>query len=138
MGAKVLTVSALQELDRGKVALAINDAIRACTLDVLDRPGLEKPRKVLIEIDFEPQTDPDSAALDVVKVGFSIKTRFPVRQSQQYPMLASREGTLGFQPLSPNDPRQGELYDTTRERVDPKTGEVTSVADDDEAGEDDE
>lgn len=99
----------LCELDSGKANLAINHHIRQCVRDVQDRPGDKAKRKVFVEIEFTPALDEATATLDTVNVRIKTKVSVPVRQTKGYPMLPTGDGTLMFQPHSPENPRQGDL-----------------------------
>lgn len=128
MPAKQLNISTLQELDRGKVAVALNHAIRQCVLDIEDRPADKTARIVEMKVKLTPKLDGDTAALDTVGAQFQVATKLPVRQSIIYPMLPSNSGALTFQPECPTDPRQASFE--FPENVDKSTGEVISGDDD--------
>lgn len=104
---KCLTLQTIGDLDRGKVALAFNHALRVATLDVLDRPADKTARKVTLTVELRPKLDKHSAALDVIENEFIIKTTVPNQRSASYPMVADQEGRQIFKPGSPFDPRQG-------------------------------
>lgn len=102
----VYAIDRLRELDGGKVALAVDAAVQACVRDVLDRPGDESARKIVLTIEVRPRLDRTSAALDVAEFKHRIDVRLPAQQSSAYPMLVTRDGAALFQTLSPQDPRQ--------------------------------
>lgn len=129
MAAKQLNIANLQELDRGKVAVALNHAMRTCVMDIEDRPADKTARIVELKIKLSPKLDKDTGALDLVGAQFQISTKLPVRQSIVYPMLAAKEGTLAFQPECPLDPRQAAFE--FPEHVNKNTGEVESADPDD-------
>lgn len=124
---KTFSTANIHLLDNGKAARAIDHAMRQCIADVTDRPAEDKPRKVVVEFEFTPKTEDESGVLDNVQVRARIKTALPVRQTRHYPMLPMGDGVVGFQPHSPDDPRQGELYDPAKETVNKDTGEVTKA-----------
>jgi hypothetical protein len=145
-GPTQFTLSSIRDIDRGKIELAINHALKQCVLDIEDRPGDKAKRKVTIQIEMTPQLDKNLAVLDTVAVQFRVATAIPVRQSSIYPMLPSDDGVVMFQPDSMFDPRQSTFAFPTPpasslrgtpppgmkpgERMDPATGEI--VADDDD------
>jgi hypothetical protein len=125
-----MTIANLQELDQGKVALAINHALRQCVLDIESRPADKSRRKMQLVVDLTPILDKQTAALDMIGVEFTIQTKLPVRHSNVYPMLPSDAGILTFQPASPYDPRQQAFsYDQEKgkEQINIKTGEVMNA-----------
>lgn len=132
---QVLTLSSIQHIDNGKVALNFNQLLRAITRDVIDRPGDKSKRKVMLTIELSPDLDADTATLDTIKTTFKMKTALPVLQSAEYPMLADSEGRQHFQPTAPFQPRQQALpYPNALqpgEQVDRSTGEVAQTPDDD-------
>lgn len=120
-----LNLSTLEHLDGGKIMRQVNHAIRQAVADVIDRPGNGNDRKVVLELSFAPSLDGEHAALDTVGLVGRIRVKIPDAQTVQYPMLPRADGTLGFSPSSPQDPRQGSLYETPDGvHVDPDTGEV--------------
>ncbi len=134
--AKQFTLNSIQDIHNGVVALAVNHAIRQCVQDINDRSGDKAKRKVTLLIELVPILDKHTAALDTIGATFKVKTAIPERYSHEYPMLATRDGTLLFQPQSPFDPRQqalnfdGASVPPARERIDKETGEVIREDDD--------
>lgn len=126
---RTLSANSLQELDNGKVAIALNNAIRLATLDIIDRPNDKTARKVHLTVELRPVLDKDTAVLDVIDSEFIVKKVFPVQRSAPYPMYATTDGQMIFDVGSPLDPRQA-----TFAYVDPETGEVQE-ADDEEVEE---
>ncbi len=128
----------LRQIDRGKVALALDHAIRQCTLDIQDRPADDTKRVIVLQIEMQPECDAQTGALDTIGTKFIVKTKLPARRSVVYPMLPTRDGTLVFEPQSPLDPRQAALVfpaappATPPAGVDPQTGELVGDASDDE------
>ena len=127
---KQFNVSNLQQLDRGKIAAAVNHHIRQCVDDVAQRCGEKAKRSVTLKIDFTPIIDKDTGTLDTVGVAFNVKATIPVQKSTIYPMLPAKGGTLVFQPGSPADPRQQVMgfmagdQVAADEELDKETGEV--------------
>lgn len=123
---KQFNLSNLSELDGGKANVAITHAIRQIVADINDRPGDKANRKVTIEIIGRPVLADDTAVLDTVNIQIKVKTSVPIRQTREYPMLASKENFLMFSPESPNDPRQQSMFRQNEdgETVNTETGEV--------------
>lgn len=139
--ARQLTIANLQELDRGKVALAVNQAIRQCVRDIEERPFDKTKRKVQLVIEASPILEKNTGVLDTVGIEFQVQAKLPVQRSTTYPMLARDDGVLTFQPHSPKDPRQTsfpEFEQTARgETVNTRTGEVADPVEDEDEDDDD-
>ncbi len=130
-GRTILTLQTIGQIDNGKVALAVNQALRMCTLDVEDRPGDSGKRKVQLTIELTPRLARDNAALEYVVPRFRVKATVPERTSREYPMRYDGQGRLYFVPESPNDPDQRAFP-----FPEPAT-EPSALADDDEPDDDD-
>lgn len=129
---RTLTLTSIGDIDRGRVALAFNHALRMATLDVQDRPADKAKRKVQLTVELTPELDKDSGVLDTIGTEFVIKTTVPVRRSASYPMLPTNDGKQIFRPASPFDPRQEAFaFADLPPGMNPATGEV----DDDEGEE---
>lgn len=103
---QTLTLSSIERIDRGRVALAFNHALRRATLDVMDRPADDAAREVQLLVKLTPNRDKDMGALDTVGVEFIVKDKAPPRRSAGYSTLPTDDGRQLFQPDSPFDPRQ--------------------------------
>lgn len=103
---KTLVLANIQDIDRGRVALAFNQALQIATQDCINRPGDKGARKIQLTVELKPQLDKETSALDTISTEFVIKTTVPVRRSAAYPMLPLNDGKMVFQPGSPFDPRQ--------------------------------
>lgn len=112
---KSLNLVAFGELDGGKVNIAAQEAIRQCVNDINDRPAEKKPRVITLKVSLTPKLDSESGALDTVDVRAEIESRMPKKTTSKYPMLATEDGRLTFVPGSPNDPRQGSLFEGERQ-----------------------
>lgn len=121
----------IQLIDRGNVALAINNAIKAIMDDVIERNGEKGTRKVAIEILAKPKND-KRGMLESVTVAFKIKPDIPPRVSDPYPMLAMGDHQVVFKPGSPMDPRVNTpMFDEMQEAKDEQAGEPVDPADTD-------
>lgn len=105
-GAKQMNFSNIADIDKGKVALVLNHALRQIFRDCQDRPGDKGKRKVVFTITATPVVDKDTNAHESTDLKFSVDARLPIRVSSDYPMVPAQDGTLLFQPHSPKDPRQ--------------------------------
>lgn len=108
MPATTLTLGSLLDLDDGNVAAAVDDQLRRCSQHLKQRPDEEAARTVMLEIHMKP--GPES-----VKTTFKVKTRLPAYETDEYQMLPAKDGTLWFQTLSPDNPRQADLSQASDE-----------------------
>lgn len=81
MADKVLTLAELGLLERGQFELMVNRAIRRLMADCRDRPFLDKPRSLLIQVDFVPASSETEGARGglTVKVDGGVKEKIPPR-----------------------------------------------------------
>lgn len=106
-----LTLSALKDLDMGKVDVAFDEHVARALRDIEERPGDQKARRVLLDISFTP-AEPDG---NTVHAEFSMKSSVPVHRTRKYEMAVRRVGQKSvavFNPESPVDIHQGTLDDT--------------------------
>lgn len=98
----------LATIDGGRIREAWEQAMKRARDDVHDRPGVKKPRKVILVTTLTPDDSADGVVGDTVDVQFEIDDSLPKRQSQAYNMKHGRGGLL-FNEVSPDDIRQGTL-----------------------------
>lgn len=103
---KELDLSGLVEIDGGRVALAVQSAIRRCTADCYDRPGVKKSRKVTLEIEIVPVQD-ENGLCENCKALAKIKESTPVRESRVFDCSVGSGNRLLFRPDSLDDAGQG-------------------------------
>lgn len=113
-----LTLETLGKLDAGRILAVVDHELKQIVRDIIDRPGDKAKRLVSIKIECVPILDKDTAALDTVGTTFRVSSTTPVRKSVEYPMLATNQGSLLFQELSPTNPRQAELPYAMRTNTD--------------------
>jgi hypothetical protein len=126
---KQFVVKNLQDLENGKVALAINKALQRCVEDVKDRPNEKKARKVLAQFELTPKLEKDSGVLEEVEVVIHVRERVPDRRSRIYPMVPASDGMLLFEPTSPDNPRQGGLPYREQEPAETVDADIDEDAD---------
>lgn len=102
----VLTLQTIADIDKGRIGLAVNQAIRLITQDITDRPADKTKRKVVVTIEMKPVLDSTTATLDVIENEFTVEAKVPKRRSAAYPMLPTSDGRQMFEKGSPFDPRQ--------------------------------
>ncbi len=106
MARKQLKFENIKDIDHGRIAVAVDQAIRQVYLDIQDRPNLARDRKVCIEIGLKPITE--SGALVEIEAKFKINSKVPERSSIAYRMKESRDG-MTFQTDAPDNPHQNTL-----------------------------
>lgn len=102
---KQFKIQQVGELDNGRVAGFINKAIRTCAEDATTRPGIDKPRRVMVAIDITPVIDEHGAATEI-DMDFEIGTKLPRSRTKTVNMKAQNDGALLFNDLSQDDVRQ--------------------------------
>lgn len=100
-----LSLEAIAELDDGRISEAIAQAIKRAAQDCDDRPGDDRPRKIIMEIAFSPVLSQDGMC-DSVKSQIQIKETVPTRKSKVMDFGLRKGGMFVFQPLSLDDHRQ--------------------------------
>lgn len=107
MGLKKLSLAELAEFDDGRVRVAWDQALQRAIDDCADRPGVEKPRTVVLVASFAPVASEGGKLRDVT-TEFEIKETSPGRRSAPYAM-AARPGGLFFSEFSPDEVDQASL-----------------------------
>ena len=108
MGRRELKLSTLEDLDGGRVTEAWQQAVKRVIEDCRDRPGVNKPRKILIEMSVTPVVD-EAGEFDNVNTQFQIKDTTPDRKSKKYSMDWTRGNQLVFDDMSTEDINQNSL-----------------------------
>lgn len=102
------TLASLSDLDMGKVSAAVQGELSAVVRDLVDRPGDQAKRSVILQIDLTPEKN-DLGVCETALVDFKISSRVPPRQSRAYSMGVHPSGGLIFNPESPDNVRQASL-----------------------------
>jgi len=71
----------------------------------MERPGIEKARKLILTIEVTPDKKTDGTCDDVF-VECSTTSKQPNRPVRPYRMAANVKGALRFQPSQPLDPNE--------------------------------
>lgn len=90
----------LAKIDDGRLALALDQALRRVALDMDDRPGLKKPRTVTLQLTFIPVFDANTSTCDGVKMTAKIKDSIPVRESKAYDFGLRKGNLMTYQPMA--------------------------------------
>lgn len=143
---KQLNLANLCHVDRGKIQLAFDHALRQIIADVVARHGDKGKRILNMKVTATPEIA-QNGALDTINFDFEIKQTVPTRRNPQpYKMLPMRDHTVTFQPNAPGDPRQGSFFDDVDQlgvtgelpdgtKVNVTTGEVADENEDNDGGE---
>lgn len=105
MAIKEVTFQDLVEMDDGKLALAINKALKRAAADCEDRPNVKRPRSISINLSIRPVPDDSGFASDC-KYGFVISESLPKRASREFVFGLRKNGVMTFNPDSLNDHNQ--------------------------------
>jgi hypothetical protein len=109
-----LTLESLRQLDMGKVHEAFQLHLKRAVVDCLDRPGDDKPRKVLMEVTIVPETDDTGDCYDV-KTQIHVSSVVPKHRTKVYSMAPRRNGSLAFNEDSPENVNQSTMFEETKE-----------------------
>ncbi len=116
MALEKFTAASIATIDGGRIAAALEQAVERARADCFDRPGVDKSRKVTLEITLTPVPDESRRDLDSVDVGFQIKDTIPGRESKTFNMRATPTGLL-FNELSPDEAAQITIDDAKGPRL---------------------
>jgi hypothetical protein len=103
MPQQLLTLATLHEYEDGSLAAEFDELLRAAVLDCLAKPGIDKARKVALEVTLTPITDSSGVCEDLL-VHVRTSAKSPARPFQAYRMRTTRRGGLKFSPSNPLDP----------------------------------
>jgi hypothetical protein len=102
---KKFGINDLPTLDDGRVAATVDKLIRTVVEDCSNRPGVGAARDVTLKIKIKPQTDERGMCTDV-HVDVVSSCTVPNGQSKTFAMAVRPNGTVLFNDLSPDQPRQ--------------------------------
>lgn len=106
MKPQMFTSTTLPLLADGALAESVDSALRRIHNDLVDRPTLDKPRKVQITLEFIPNAlHANATDLEDVRVGFKVKAVTPDLGPVQVQMVPKNNGLM-FHPDVPEDPHQ--------------------------------
>ena len=113
---KEFNLAALAEMDGQRIAIAVDAALKRCVMDCEDRPGEDKARKVVLNLELTPDMDVNGNC-DNVTVRAFVNDTVPKRRTKKYNMSLRHGGRLAYQPDSLDNPEQ-DAFD-----FDPSQGE---------------
>lgn len=80
MSPKKLTLATVGSLERGYLEPMYNAALNRAMQDCQQRPSLDKPRSVLLQVDITPNASPNGPGFSVAIIAH-VKEKFPTRQT---------------------------------------------------------
>jgi hypothetical protein len=118
MTLKFFDLSELDVLDGGRVSVAFAQALARAVADCEDRPGEDKARKILLQMEIVPVKD-EEGRCDGVTAAFQVKDNIPTRKSKVYSFGLKAGGRLYY-----SDENPGNVDQYTFDDVDPESGRV--------------
>jgi hypothetical protein len=106
--AKKFSFKELSEMDGGRIALAVDRAIKRVAEDCEDVPGEKQKRTVNLQIEMKPVLDP-AGFCERVDVAIQVKEKVPTRKSRVYDFGLRKNGVLTYQPDALDDHKQDTL-----------------------------
>lgn len=103
MALEVFNLLAAAHIDNGRLNVAIEQELKRCTDDCIDRPMVRAARTITLQFVITPCEDGDT-----VDVDFRIHGKLPKRQSRSFNMQPAQGGLL-FNELSPEAVKQATL-----------------------------
>lgn len=101
-----VNLDTLKELDGGKAWHAFQQHIRRAAIDCLDRPGDDKARKVVLEIELSPVLDAQSLECSEVTAKIQASSTVPKHRTKKYSFGLRRNGSLVFNVDAPDNVNQ--------------------------------
>lgn len=108
-GLRQLTLAQVAEIDDGRIAAAFAQALKRVAQDCDDRPGDDRPRKIVLEMAFMPVLSEDGIC-DSVKSQCQIKDTIPTRKSRVYDFGLRKGGLFSYQPMALDNHRQATMF----------------------------
>lgn len=100
-----LSLATLGEFDFGKAAVAFQKELQKVVIDMIDRPGDDRPRTVTLKTSLKPLVQQEGDVVDS-QVEFEITSSMPSRRTKPRPAMIDRRGNLLFSADAPDNPRQ--------------------------------
>jgi hypothetical protein len=110
MGLLKFDVKNWHELDNGRLAIAVEKAIRRIVADCRDRPGLDNARKMTLTLTFKPFAD-DLGDVVSINLDFDVKTAVPSTGREGLSLGVQKDGQLTFSTHSPDNVAQTTVFD---------------------------
>jgi len=108
-----LQAASLANLDRGALAVAMEQALQTAARDCIDRPTDDRARTVTVAISLKPKSEFDEETRAVEITGaegqYRVKCAVPDRESKPLDFGLQTDGTLVFNENVPDNHRQRSL-----------------------------
>ena len=109
-----LQAASLAKLDRGTLAIALEQALQQAACDCIDRPTDDRVRKVVLTISVKPKAhwDEDKKSVEVTGAEgqYKVKCALPDRESKPLDFGLQPDGTMIFNENAPEDHRQASIF----------------------------
>lgn len=113
-----LQAASLAKLDRGTLAVAIEQALQTTAKDCLDRPTDDRARNVVVTISLKPKAEYDEELKTMQVTGvegqYKVKCNVPDRESKPLDFGLRDDGTLIFNENVPENHRQPSIFSETK------------------------
>ncbi len=106
-----LSASTLHTLDDGMVGRVVDAAIQEALRDCEDRPGLNKARKVTIQLEVTPLQDKRSHALRGVNTTVQVKATVPATGTRTEFLYTSHDTSAGKVDAALPSAHQDSMFD---------------------------
>lgn len=103
----ILSLRGLGDLDEGHFSVAIDNALLAIGRDIRDRGVDKRVRRLAIIVEVKPIVD--KGRVLALSTTAKLKTSIPDEISAPTAMELHGTGLIGFNPSSPDDPRQSTI-----------------------------
>ena len=114
-----LQAKSLAKLDRGTLAIAIEQALQTTARDCLDRPTDDRARTVVVTISLKPKAEYDEASRAMQITGaegqYKVKCNVPDRESKPLDFGLKDDGTIIFNENVPENHRQPSIFVETKD-----------------------
>ncbi|MEK6797378.1 MAG: hypothetical protein AABZ12_00270 [Planctomycetota bacterium] len=104
---EIKTLADLEKIENGLLGIQFARFLKQVNEDLIERPGADKSREIVLTCRFTPIAD-DCGALSEVRTELEMKCRAPAARTKEYSMGIRRDG-LVFNDLSIDNVRQRTL-----------------------------
>jgi hypothetical protein len=109
-----LQAASLAKLDRGTLAVALEQALQTAARDCIDRPTDNRARVVTVTISLKPKAEYDdqTRAMDITGADgqYKVKCTVPDRESKPLDFGLQQDGSLIFNEHVPENHRQRSFF----------------------------
>lgn len=102
MPLKKFGLDTLKDLEAGKAHQAFNLHMTRAAQDCFDRPGDDKARTVIMQVDIKPVLDDDGSCSEV-KAQIQVRSKVPTHRTRVYSFGLHSHGHLSFNEDDPMD-----------------------------------